>query len=224
MIRSTPSRIWIDGSISACVRPNATITSFCNMDSSYKVPEYILKILARNMEFLVKNFEILRPRLHTFCVTALKEVLCKGILPKCSQDETVATYINFNSSCSQVNSTCPANFIHINGQTEKTLCLESGRNYQLNGCLRPTQTAINKQYCSPFSDQITYPSWLMTSILIQNKTVSNIKLTYPRRNVSSSCVDKWVQITCNRIPFCSPDRKYLYVGVNKQQCETALAW
>ena len=194
------------------------------MDNEYKVPEYLLKILARNLEYLVQHFEILKPRLHTYCFEAIKELVCKGALPKCSQNGSVATYLNFNSSCIQLNATCPGNFIRINGQNAKSLCLESGQNYQLNGCLKPAQTAINKQYCSPFMPQITYPSWLMTSISVQNKTVREIVLHYPTSNVSSHCIDQWVQITCNRIPFCSPDRKHLYVGVNKQQCQAAMAW
>ncbi|RDD45750.1 hypothetical protein TrispH2_002106 [Trichoplax sp. H2] len=218
-IQSTPSKIWLDGSLTSCVNVGVNISSFCNIN--YKVPEYLVKTLTLTLEFVAKSYEVLRPRLHTDCFAAIREIVCKGTLPKCSLDGT-ATYLNFSSSCSHLNSTCLPNIIHINGQSGSTLCSEAGKQYTLNACRKPKLTAINKDHCSPFSNGITYPTWLMASLAIQEATVKNTKTSFERRNVSTDCINKWVKFTCNRIPFCSLDQTSLHVGVSKQQCEEAL--
>ncbi|EDV22026.1 hypothetical protein TrispH2_010510 [Trichoplax sp. H2] len=212
--------VWVEGDVNQCVKPSASIMSFC--DVNYLVPATIIKRTTKTLHFIISNFNILQRQLSTTCQNSLKDVLCKGTLPKCSSDTKSATYLDFSRSCSGLK-TCGSKLVNVNGLNTQAICQSTGQQFTLSTCVKSSLASINSMYCGPLPKDIAFPSWVVPNLYQQSAIIASMKSSYAAAGVSAFCSDKWIKMSCTTIPFCSTDRRKIVSSVTKQQCQSAIS-
>lgn len=213
--------MWVEGDLNSCVKPTSIMQTFCQMN--YTVPQIIVRRVTKTLHFIINNFAILQTQMSYTCRNSLKEVLCKGSLPKCSDDRKTASFLNYRSACSSLSS-CGSNLVNLNGLNTQSLCQESGQQFTLTRCLKSPLTSLNTQYCGALPKDIAFPAWIQPVLFRQTAVISSLKSTFDSSKVSASCTNQWITMTCTSTPFCSSDRKKIVSGVTKQQCDSAISW
>lgn len=172
---------------------------------------------------IVDGFSNIQSAFGFNCANIVKQVLCKGMIPQCSSNRTIATYGSFASACAGM-SACPSSLINFNSMTGPQICADNGRQIQLTTCQKYNVGTLNTQFCGQLPSNITFPSWMIANLPSLSTSIGSLKSTLQRGQVSTDCTNKWIKLACVAPPFCSADRKKILSAVTKQQCETAINW
>ncbi|RDD45755.1 hypothetical protein TrispH2_002103 [Trichoplax sp. H2] len=220
-IRSTqPIVAWISGNSAGCKRLPSSARSFCGTD--YNSPATYVNSIGPIFSTLQASFSLLQQTLGSTCTNALKTILCQGALPRCSSDSSTATFGNFQSACTSLNSCGVINIPNIGSQSFSQYCKQSGRTFSLITCSKFSGSTLNSQYCGALPANITFPNYLLQNMATLGAAISALQTTFSTGGVSNSCRAKWTNMVCVLTPFCSSDKSKQLTAVTRQQCQAAI--
>lgn len=195
--------------------------SFCNVN--YSVPSSIIDGNVKHLNFIVDYMNTNAASYSAQCLVHVKNIVCSGLLPKCSSDLTTLTYASTTQSCLSISS-CPTGLFTAMGRTAATLCVLSGRQFQLNSCVNSGITTLNGLYCSAFPN-ITVPAWTIPNLQRQATDVITARIGYAAIGVSGDCIDKWTKFICNAVTTCNAEKtRVISSGWSKEECTDAIQW
>lgn len=152
------------------------------------------------------------------CANALKDILCQLDFPPCSTDYSMIIYNNITSACSSL-ATCQSNVTDI----LMPICQNYKKAHQVKICQKFSQGTLNSQFCGALPQSITFPNWSIGRMNVTTLIIASVnRLLF--LTATPSCRNKWINMLCVSIPFCSSDGTKILTAVTKSYCEDAINW
>ncbi|EDV20141.1 uncharacterized protein TRIADDRAFT_61337 [Trichoplax adhaerens] len=185
------------------------------------VPSYIVDTAAKQMNYIVDYMNTQTSKYTSACVTAARDIVCKGLLPQCSSDFRILSFLSTSKSCQSINS-CPTGLFTAIGRTSAALCSLSGKQYSLTTCVNPAITNINSVHCHALPN-ITVPSWIVPVLKAQGNAINAQRLAYSLVGVEQSCTSQWTNFLCRSLVSCNHDQnRIISFGWSKEECTSSL--
>ncbi|EDV20140.1 uncharacterized protein TRIADDRAFT_61336 [Trichoplax adhaerens] len=208
-----------EGALNSCMQPSNRIMSFCNM--SYSVPSSYMRGIAKQMDFIVDYINTRASSFTPQCLFNTKEVLCKGLLPKCSSNLTTASYLTITQPCLSLTS-CPNGIFTTISRTPASLCNLSGRQFSLNTCVSSRITSLSPGICGTFPN-VTVPPWAVPILQRQGASVLALRVGYNLLGVSSDCINRWTKFACQASTACNATQDGIITfGWSREECTAAV--
>ncbi|EDV22023.1 uncharacterized protein TRIADDRAFT_59588 [Trichoplax adhaerens] len=175
------------------------------------------------LESIRTSWPLLQSSLNSSCRNSLRNTICKGSLPRCSDDRTTIITPDYSSGCA-TSLTCGSAIpsLQLPEDFRKFFCSESSKEYSLNTCAKTSLTAINAPICGKLPSGIQFPAWIIPFLPTQGKNIDNFKQGLTMMNTTKECIDQWMEIVCNSLPYCSKDAKKVVTVTTTQSCQAAM--
>ncbi|RDD44246.1 hypothetical protein TrispH2_004610 [Trichoplax sp. H2] len=209
------------GSIASCKQIPQAAVNYCGLNyktaasSANLAPELTLVIY--HILMVITNLPNIQA--SDQCVQNVKHLYCGLVFPRCDASKSQITFNTTN--CYEATGACSSVVNSVIRRIKLCQFAPHG-NFELDTCVKPP--TISYLHCPSNPNLVTVPKYLILNrILVDVATTYDVDLLRDK-GATEQCIQNYVNLLCQSIPFCSPDKKSLMTTVTKEMCYNAVNW
>lgn len=162
------------------------------------------------------------PDIHIYdkCITNIKKLYCNLIFPRCDITTNQVIFTN-SSNCYAATSSCPPVVNSAIRHSELCQNIPTGQ-FKLDTCVIAPK--MHYHNCPNRPSLVAVPKFLILNRLLVDIAASYQVNILKANGASDQCIQKFVNVMCQSVPFCSPDKKSLMTAMTKQTCYNSINW